>query len=256
MIMKTLFLLLLAWGSLLQGADYIFSTPDDFMRPELLTQKGKSLLVKGKTMVVAGRLIPLKKGDVITLLGTYEAVKGTPTDSVYIGFKVYDKNRNEFFYKNITPVPGSDTVLARAAGKGDKVLFIKDGSKWVKNRNVHFRTKPDLSDLPNNNILSMASSVVKEKGLWKVTLQRPLRSPLAAGIGVRQHSFSGSMSYFPAIYITNPKFSNPKNNNVKKMWDHIHFVRFIVMANWRGKKGSQLLMTNPGFRITPATSSK
>lgn len=72
-------------------------------------------------------------------------------------------------------MPNTDTVLADAVKKGDKVIKVKDASKWDK-RNfkiVAFNTKADLSDLPNRTFSSNITKLEQKGDVWEITLQAP-----------------------------------------------------------------------------------
>ena len=94
---------------------------------------------------------------------------------------------------------GSDSVLTTAAKKGDKVIKVKDASKWnVKYANVVFNAKKDLSDLPNFDVHGIAS--VKKSGeVWEVTLRKALPGNYPAGTAVRVQRDGMTHRYLLAI---------------------------------------------------------
>ena len=84
-----------------------------------------------------------------------------------------------------TVLRNSDSVLTAAAKKGDKVIKVKDASKWnVKYANVAFNAKKDLSDLPNFDVHGIAS-IKKSGDVWEVALRKALTGNYPAGTAVR-----------------------------------------------------------------------
>jgi hypothetical protein len=97
--------------------------------------------------------------------------------------------------------PGTQTVLAAAAKKGDKVVKIKDGAKWVEQwGNIAFNAKADLSDLPNFDYVPF-SAVKKNGSVWEVTLKSPLTKDYPAGTAVREQRDGASYRYMIAYQL-------------------------------------------------------
>ena len=239
----------------LGAAEYTFDTPDKWQQPKLLTTANNKLIVDGPKALIAKKLVKINPGDTIKIRGSYIAAANTPADVVYIGFKAYDKNRNELRHHHVIPYPGTDTTLAKAANVGDKVIYITNGEKWTaKSAMVVSNTAADLSDIPNFNTLSQAKKVEKENNLWKITLATPIKKAIAQGTNMRQHKISGHMYY--VFGMTKPGFTDPRANMIKKMWPGVAYVRFLVYANWRQNKAAKLEMTTPGFEVVPAAAAK
>lgn len=100
------------------------------------------------------------------------------------------------------PVAGSDTVLAAPAAKGAKVIKVKDGSKWqLRWGYVAFDTKAKYADLPNNNLVAIAS-IKKNGNVWEIALKAPLAKAYPAGASVRNHRSGATYRY---VFYGTPK---------------------------------------------------
>ena len=107
----------------------------------------------------------------------------------------YDKNGNVLNAAPQNCYPGTDTVLAAPAQKGDKTVTIKDGAKWVVQwGNIAFNTKPDFSDLPNNEYAAF-TAINKKGDVWELTLAKPLAKDYPAGTNVREQRNGASFRY-------------------------------------------------------------
>ena len=95
-------------------------------------------------------------------------------------------------------VNGSDTVLAAAAKKGDKVIKIKNGAKWILRYGaVAFNTKADYSDLPNYEIAEI-TAIKKVGDIWEISLKKPLAKAYPAGTAVREQCYAATYRYILA----------------------------------------------------------
>lgn len=228
---------------LMAGDEISFAKPEAWQQPDAIKVSGSSLLISGKTMLIGKKLIKLPKGGDLKITGTFRAEEGTANNTVYIGFRTYDKNRKEIRHHNIRPIAGTDTVLTADAKAGDTSITVADASRWTKNSIAVFGTKPDYGDLPNYNVLPGISSVEKSGNGWKVTFTSALKGDLAKGIGVRTHADGGYMYY--TFIDTKPGTTNPPRNVEKKIWPGVAYVRFMVLVNWKGGKNSRFEMINP-----------
>lgn len=237
-------------GFALEAKEFSFATPESWQTPAALQKKGNSLLVAGQKGLVGKRLIKVPEGASLKITGTFRAAPGSAKNTVYLGFKAYDINRNEIRHVNIAPVAGTETVLEQPAPAGEYSFLIKDGSKWKKGFNIVWGAKKDLSDLPNYNILGRIAKVEKAGNNWKVTLAARLKKPLPKGTILRLHSAGGYMYY--VFMSTIPGAKDPRTNSIKKIWPGVRYVRFLVLANWKGGKNAVLEMIDPKVTVTEA----
>ncbi|MBO7329673.1 MAG: hypothetical protein J6W00_12985 [Lentisphaeria bacterium] len=244
---KLSFILALCCAVPLFAEEYKFDTPEAWQNGHQFKKDGERLLVTGQKWMIGKKLIRVPEGtslDTLKVSGIFRAPEGAKNNTMYIGFKAYDKNRNEFQHVNIFPVAGSETTLAADAKKGENFIMVADASKWQKNQVPVTGAKADLSDLPNYNTLPKAVKIEKAGNEWKVTLSSALKADIAKGTAMRQHIAGGHMYY--SFIATKPGVSGVvKTNSLKKMWPHVAFVRFLVLANWRGGNDSQLELIDP-----------
>ena len=109
----------------------------------VITMKPKSTTISSK------KAITVDPAKTYKLSGKFRKVPGSTVDTrIYFGLASCDEKGNPIPSGAVIVMPNTDTVLADAVKKGDKVIKVKDASKWDK-RNfkiVAFNTKADLSD--------------------------------------------------------------------------------------------------------------
>ena len=140
--------------------------------------------------------IPVDPAKKYRISFEYRLAPGSkPVPNFYLGPVGFDAKGAKVVCSTQNAVAGSDTTLAEAAKAGDTVIKIKNGSKWaVKWSFAAFDTKPDLSDLPNYDIVSI-KAVEKTGDVWSVTLARPLKKDYAAGTNVRNQRAGATYRY-------------------------------------------------------------
>ena len=126
----------------------------------------------------------------------YRRTPGTQGEGrFYFAPVCYDKDGKEIKVTAVNCLNGTDTVLAAAAKKGDKVVRIANGAKWnLRYGNIAFNTKPDYSDLPNRDTVPF--SAIKQNGaVWELTLKAPLARDYPAGTAVREQLDGATYRY-------------------------------------------------------------
>ena len=146
----------------------------------------------------------------------------------------YDKDGKWIHGMEACPVSGTLTELAAPAKKGDRIIKLKDASKWQKRpSNIAFHAKADESDLPNRDLSPYVTSVEQMDGVWEVTLRTALRKSYEAGTLCRQQSGS------PFHYIR-------LGANLKDEWSTFSAV-IPPSAIWRGAASMKIVcFSNPG----------
>ena len=126
----------------------------------------------------------------------YRRTPGTQGEGrFYFAPVCYDKDGKEIKVTAVNCLNGTDTVLAAAAKKGDKVVRIANGAKWnLRYGNIAFNTKPDFSDLPNNEYAAF-TAINKKGDVWELTLAKPLAKDYPAGTNVREQRNGASFRY-------------------------------------------------------------
>ena len=126
----------------------------------------------------------------------YRKVPGSKSEGrFYCGPANFDAQGREITCDSLFPVVGSETVLAMPLKPGDRVVKIKDGSKWqAKYGRIAFHVKSDLSDLPNFDLLRF--SAMKKTGyMWELALYAPATKAVPAGTPVRNHLDGATYRY-------------------------------------------------------------
>ena len=177
---------------------------------------------------------------------------GVEKSKCYVGIISYNAKKRNISRTSVNIVKGSLTTLAADAKAGDKVLKIKDCSKWSKkyiNRTqVGFGAKKDFSDLPNFNLSGVAAKLEKKGDIYELTLKSPIKKAFKAGTQIRQHVAAGGYQYsaasskiapaewkkFSAVIKGQAKYGTPNN----KFWAGTKYVRVVVILNYQAKKDS------------------
>ena len=234
--------------------------PADFMTPKRVFKDGESVLFKGNgTLLSAQKLVldPAKKYQISGEFRLKDGQEGAISGNIYFGYVPYDANNKEIHPFSLIVVPKSATVIAKEAKKGDKVVYVKDASKWNMKTpygGIAFNVKDDYSDLPNRDVIGVRKGNIKQNGdVWEITLNKPLTKDIAEGTKVRQQ-MSG------ATYIYNSptrkaksdwgkrtgvisgriaKTGNPSN----QLWPGTAYVRVMVLVSG-GKPTDVLEMKN------------
>jgi len=115
----------------------------------------------------------------------------------------------------VLPVKGTETEVVRAISASDKVIYLKDCSKWQKvPTRIVFDIDPDgqMRDIPNFDILNGQAVKWQRKGdCWEVTMNHPVRTDLDAGVAVRQHIATRSAIFSP-------------ERKISSAWQNIEFI--------------------------------
>lgn len=177
---------------------------------------------------------------------------GTDKSKCYIGIISYDVKKRTIQRPNITITKGSFSTLAADAKVGDKVLQVKDCSKWNKRllarSQVAFNAIKDYSDLPNYNLTNRIVKLEKKGDIYEITLKTPIKGSFKAGSGVRQHMVYGGYQYCAASGKVAPdkwtKYSAVIKGQVKygapneQFWPGTKYVKIVVILNYVAKKDS------------------
>ena len=175
------------------------------------SENGFRITNKGFIRFFSAKRIPIDPQKKYLISCEYRLASGTQSDChFYIAPVCYDKNAQELSAASQNCVIGSDTVLAAAAKKGDRILKIKDGKKWKKSGLIAFNTKADHSDLPNKNYETF-TAVTAKGDIWEVALKSPLTKDYPAGTAVRNQIHGASYRY---LLYTTPKAEWQKYSRV------------------------------------------
>ena len=112
-----------------------------------------------------------------------------------------EKYRREMTWKEFDVKANriANLLLSRGIKKGDKVVKVKDCSKWsLKYGAIAFGTKKDLSDLPNMACFRL-TGLKKSENCWEVTLRVPVTRDYPAGTAVRNHRDGAAYRYVAGL---------------------------------------------------------
>jgi hypothetical protein len=196
-------------------------------------------------------LIPVDPSKTYKLSGSFKSI-GKDKGRCYLGLVMYNAKKRSINRNSISVYKDTVTELAADVKAGDKVIKLKDCSKWNgKNLNrkiIAWNAKKDFSDLPNFATSSALEKLEKKGDIWEVTLKRPVGKNYPAGTLVREHYTGGGYSYCAASYKAVPdkwtkytatvtgiaKYGAPR----KQFWPGTKYVKAVVIVNYRAKKDS------------------
>lgn len=195
----------LAGAAVVSAETLDFTKPGQFLNPmrKSITEANGQIKTKGKTFLISKQTFTIDPAKKYTVKVTVDGNTVKPS-ALYIGFQVIDANGRAYSAVNWQGQHYTFTQVVRDAKKGDKVIYVKDGSRWVSHSAFQFalNAKEDGSDVPNRQIVrNPIASKAKQGDVWALTLKEPLKADIAAGTNVRQHVDGG---YFYSIIKTLP----------------------------------------------------
>lgn len=215
-----------------------FNVPSDWQQEKLLTPNGKTAMkTEMSTTILSKEMLTLDMKKQYFLSGSIKAAEGSPKGRLYFGFRIYDNKGVMLQCHHCQTVNGTDTELAESTEPTDTSIVVKNASKWQLHPHITiaFNTKPDQSDLPNRNIISVCpKKIEKSKDGWVIHLDRPVNMVLPAGTKIREHRRGGEFYYG----IGNDKKPVLLKKSRIWWWKGISKVRMLVNATCteRGKK--------------------
>ena len=196
-------LLAAACSGVLSAEDlFIQSELADFAPVKRIVKAEDAFSVKGLGVILSAKSLTLDPAKKYQISGEF-CQKGGKQVALYLGFAPYDGKGRPILSKMVNIAKATLTEVAEDAKKGDKIVKVKDASKWnVKTPYSHivFGAKEDLSDLPNATVQATVKPNAQQNGeVWEILLKKPLTKDIAAGTAVRQH-MDGSAFIYTAGY--------------------------------------------------------
>ena len=228
--------------------------PEDFNLPKKIVKANDAFSAKGVYSVVSAKSFTLDPAKKYQISGEF-CQKGGKQITVLLGFAPYDAQNKQITSSSVNAVGGTLTEVAADAKKGDKVIKVKNASKWLTKGLVFvaLNAKKDFSDLPNADQLSTAVPNAKKNGeVWEILLRKPLAKNIAAGTLVRQHSDGGSYIYTAGSAKLTDKWITrkgvisgiaPFGNVPNKMWKGTAKVKVLILVT-SGDADSEVLFRN------------
>ena len=180
-----------------------FEKPADFIQPSLVKPSENALTLRGRAAFMSKTTFQVNPAVKYSISGEFRHKNGKPV-RILFGFAPFAKDNTPIRANMVNGYNTTLTTLVEAAKKGDKVLKVKDASKWNTKTTYSFvavNAAKDFSDLPNRNLLYTAVPNVKQNGtVWEITLKEPLKADIAAGTAVRQHLAGDGYIYTVRIF--------------------------------------------------------
>lgn len=126
-----------------------------------------------------------RKGKILRLEGKIES-----GDTYCIKFYFIDEKGKLINEDRFHVVPDTGSELTAAASENDKILKVKDASKWNKGRSIAVGKGIEL---PNQHLypaVKRINAINPKNGYWEVVLKQPWGKNCPAGTPVRQMVYS------------------------------------------------------------------
>lgn len=158
-------------ANIAKGAEAKFTKEDD----------GSLLLTTNSPVCYLVHNFKFQKGKILRIEGGIES-----SDTYYMKLYFIDSkgkliNENQFHV-----APGTGSELTAAASENDKILKVKDASKWNKGWSIAVGKG---NDLPNQHLYAARSrinAITQKDGYWEVILKQAWGKNCPAGTPVRQ----------------------------------------------------------------------
>ena len=199
-----------------------------------------AITVSGKAELISRNVFTVDPAKKYTVKVTVARTSGTKPSLVYVVLNPLDSSRRWISANTVSPAAGTETQLTAPVKSGDKVIFVKDASKWKLSYKggIHYNAKADLSDLPNSlNLNSNPVKIQPDGKQWKIELDKPVKVSLPAGLTIRQAN-SGGYFHVGAKYIfTTHNFNASLQGNAAppqagKWWKGVEYTNLILLVNW------------------------
>ena len=210
----------------------------------------------GVAHIKSKQIVPVDFNKTYTLSGWMKSV-GQGQSTVYLGLIALDKNKHEIAPCHVYCIPATETTLAQACKKEDKVVRIADGGKWKGGLAMCIAFAVDDSgqfgDLPNRNVSSIGITKIEKEGdCWAVHLAKECGRAYPAGTKIREHSSGGTYIYCAASCKPVPMEWTQFKGTVKGMsksaapanqwWPGTKYAKVFIYANYRQGKEFEVLV--------------
>ena len=126
---------------------------------------------------------------------------GKETTKLYVGYRIYAKNRKELTPANYPYKDTSKILTVISSEEGANKIIVDSLSEWKKKNYLAVNAKEDMSDIPECSFADGTIVDVKEieDGHAEITLDKPLMKVLEKGTKVRVHGANGSYIYMNIV---------------------------------------------------------
>ena len=176
---------------------YDLSRVEDWEKRSPVKVHGNGILrATGRVSLFSAKIYPYDAKKTYTFKGMYRQLPGSDSNIFRVGILPLDKDKKVIEYYTSHPNVATETVLVKDVAATDNFIIVKNGKKWNKLNFVAYNTKPDLSDLPNKNIIKQVPKNIEQTAEgWKITFARPIGVAISAETGVRQHPQGGRFRF-------------------------------------------------------------
>lgn len=146
--------------------------PDDFIPANRVIQTEDGLSAKGLGALFSVKSVTIDPAKKYQISGDFRMKSGKPV-SLYFGFAPYDAQNRAIPPSLVFISAASQAEVAEDAKKGDKVIKVKDASKWDVKRgycHIAFGVKADLSDptVPPPGQFAVANSIPESCRIMRI----------------------------------------------------------------------------------------
>ena len=179
-----------------EAGEYRLDRASDWNSPKVVQHAPGVLRVTGRLVAYSKETYPYDPGKKYTVKGLFRQLPGSDSNIFRIGIQPLGEDMKPMEWVYTHPAKDTDTILVSPVKPEDKSILVSDASKWRKSAQLALHARPDLSDLPNRNVVRQFPLAVEktDKG-WLVTYPKALGVGAPAGTGVRQHHRGGPFRY-------------------------------------------------------------
>lgn len=203
--------------------------------------------------------LPVDTNKTYILSGEFKGTGATGA-ICHFGLQCLNDKEQKIHPRYINMHPYTDTELVAPCTYSDKVLKVKNASKWITGPYVcvAFEAKPKGEDLPNNNISRGwgVTKVEKKDTFWEITLKNPCGKEYPAGTKLREHKDSYLLNYVAGSLKSSDKWqafsgkitgvtSNCGVHNMFRLGTKTVQIRFLL--NYNKVKNAGFLFKNIKF---------
>ena len=215
----------------------------NYAKLSITKDENKAVFVAdGLCILISNQSFKVKPNTKYQVSVKAKSLNTTPT-FMLLGLAPFDAKCRLLGHINFDGVQATLTELSRPCNAKDKVIYVKDASKWQgTNRSIAFDAKADKSDIPNFNVSN--SQVIKveeveEDNTWKITFNYPIGFTRPAGTLVRMHRFGGTYHYTKSCDVQDKWTTIAGNNfNSKQFRKGTVSAKAVILCNY-GAKGAK-----------------
>ena len=125
-----------------------------------------------------------QKGKLLRIEGKIES-----SDTYFIKLYFIDSKGKLIYMDQFNVAENTQTELAENASESEKVLKVKDASKWKKGNSIAVGKGMELPSQHTYMARKGIHAITQKDGVWEVTLKQPWGKQCPAGTPVRQMVF-------------------------------------------------------------------